>query len=285
MAERKWIALRHSSFFPLVLLCLVFHLQDLCNSLPSYKNLHIYGAHSSSGVLLKTDRGHLLPFFLFWITPFSCGFLKILLCCFMRKFPDIREHRGTCAARKVFRRCTLPEKDKRPPISCEEVIILTAEVKKCVDARLNLFEQYYTVPASLQGEVDAFTAAINRLGEASSSAAEFESAFAISPLQQQFNAILPRLSPKPYKMTQEDKANSRRVMKDILREDKEQIVSDAVMDAANTVKIEAESAAISQAREAMIQNDTLDDFTRASNMVQDAKNLFGFLGKKFGKKK
>ena len=203
----------------------------------------------------------------------------------MRKFPDIREHRGTCAARKVFRRCTLPEKDKRPPISCEEVIILTAEVKKCVDARLNLFEQYYTVPASLQGEVDAFTAAINRLGEASSSAAEFESAFASSPLQQQFNAILPRLSPKPYKMTQEDKANSRRVMKDILREDKEQIVSDAVMDAANTVKIEAESAAISQAREAMIQNDTLDDFTRASNMVQDAKNLFGFLGKKFGKKK
>lgn len=285
MAERKWIALRHPSFFPLVLLCLVFHLQDLCNSLPSYKNLHIYGAHSSSRVLLKTDRGHLLPFFLFWITPFSCGFLKILLCCFMRKFPDIREHRGTCAARKVFRRCTLPEKDKRPPISCEEVIILTAEVKKCVDARLNLFEQYYTVPASLQGEVDAFTAAINRLGEASSSAAEFESAFAISPLQQQFNAILPRLSPKPYKMTQEDKANSRRVMKDILREDKEQIVSDAVMDAANTVKIEAESAAISQAREAMIQNDTLDDFTRASNMVQDAKNLFGFLGKKFGKKK
>lgn len=285
MAERKWIALLHSSFFPLVLLCLVFHLQDLCNSLPSYKNLHIYGAHSLSGVLLKTDRGHLLPFFLFWITPFSCGFLKILLCCFMRKFPDIREHRGTCAARKVFRRCTLPEKDRRPPISCEEVIILTAEVKKCVDARLNLFEQYYTVPASLQGEVDAFTAAINRLGEASSSAAEFESAFAISPLQQQFNAILPRLSPKPYKMTQEDKANSRRVMKDILREDKEQIVSDAVMDAANTVKIEAESAAISQAREAMIQNDTLDDFTRASNMVQDAKNLFGFLGKKFGKKK
>ena len=285
MAERKWIALLHSSFFPLVLLCLVFHLQDLCNSLPSYKNLHIYGAHSLSGVLLKTDRGHLLPFFLFWITPFSCGFLKILLCCFMRKFPDIREHRGTCAARKVFRRCTLPEKDRRPPISCEEVIILTAEVKKCVDARLNLFEQYYTVPASLQGEVDAFTAAINRLGEASSSAAEFESAFAISPLQQQFNAILPRLSPKPYKMTQEDKANSRRVMKDILREDKEQIVSDAVMDAANTVKIEAESAAISQAREAMIQNGTLDDFTRASNMVQDAKNLFGFLGKKFGKKK
>ena len=203
----------------------------------------------------------------------------------MRKFPDAREHRGTCAARKVFRRCTLPEKDRRPPISCEEVIILTAEVKKCVDARLNLFEQYYTVPASLQGEVDAFTAAINRLGEASSSAAEFESAFASSPLQQQFNAILPQLSPKPYKMTQEDKANSRRVMKDILREDKEQIVSDAVMDAANTVKIEAESAAISQAREAMIQNGTLDDFTRASNMVQDAKNLFGFLGKKFGKKK
>ena len=284
MAERKWIALRHSSFFPLVLLCLVFHLQDLRNSLPSYKNLHIYGAHSSSRVLHKTGQG-LPSLFSVLEPPFSCGFLKILLCCFMRKFPDIREHRGTCAARKVFRRCTLPEKGKRPPISCEEVIILTAEVKKCVDARLNLFEQYYTVPASLQGEVDAFTAAINRLGEASSSAAEFESAFASSPLQQQFNAILPRLSPKPYKMTQEDKANSRRVMKDILREDKEQIVSDAVMDAANTVKIEAESAAISQAREAMIQNGTLDDFTRASNMVQDTKNLFGFLGKKFGKKK
>ena len=57
MAERKWIALRHSSFFPLVLLCLVFHLQDLCNSLPSYKNLHIYGAHSSSRVLHKTGQG------------------------------------------------------------------------------------------------------------------------------------------------------------------------------------------------------------------------------------
>lgn len=57
MAVRKWIALRHSSFFPLVLLCLVFHLQDLCNSLPSYKNLHIYGAHSSSRVLHKTGQG------------------------------------------------------------------------------------------------------------------------------------------------------------------------------------------------------------------------------------
>ena len=35
----------------------------------------ICGAHSSSGVLLKTDRGHLLPFFCFG-TPFLLQFSK-----------------------------------------------------------------------------------------------------------------------------------------------------------------------------------------------------------------
>ena len=91
MAERKWIALRRYSFFPLVLLCLVFHLQDLCNSLPSYKNLHIYGAHSSSRVLHKTGQG-LPSLFSVLDNSFLLRFSKNPVMLFYEEFPG---HPGT----------------------------------------------------------------------------------------------------------------------------------------------------------------------------------------------
>ena len=49
--------------------------------------------------------------------------------------------------------------------------------------------------------------------------------------------------------------------------------------------LEVEEELIVQGRKAMIESGTFDEFTRVSNVVEDGKNLFGFVKGLFGKKK
>ena len=126
------------------------------------------------------------------------------------------------------------------------------DVKQCFDSRVNFFGQYYTVPAEVQPEVDAFINEIVALGERSQGAAEFEAAFASSGLSERFTGLLTRCTPKPYQMNEQEKAYVREVKKEMFEENKEQLVKDVASDVADSIMMKAESDAIAGRRKAMI---------------------------------
>lgn len=162
---------------------------------------------------------------------------------------------------------------------------MTEDVKSCVMARENFFSQYYTVPESVQPEVDAFLRELHALGEASANATEFESAFASGGLSQTFNALLPKCTPKPVTMTEEQKAYSKEVSKEIYQDSGRNLGKEIADDVTDSLSVEVEEELIAQGRKTMIEAGTFDEFTRVSNVVEDGKNLFGFVKGLFGKKK
>ena len=159
------------------------------------------------------------------------------------------------------------------------------DVLICVNARLDFFKTYYSVPAAMQAEVDGFIAELTALGECSADAAAFEAAFVSSGLSDRFNALLPRLSPVAQTMTQEQKAYSKEVMQEMGMLDKGQILKDVAADVADTVMVEANEEMISQRRKAMIETGVFDEYTKASNLADDVGIAGKFLKGLFGKKK
>ena len=158
------------------------------------------------------------------------------------------------------------------------------DVLICVNARLDFFEKYYSVPDSMKPEVEGFVAKIRELGECSADSASFEAEFASSGLSQQFNNLLPRLTPIAQKMTAEQKAYSKQVRKDVLGETPGKILEDIVTDVGDTIMVEAEEELIAQRRRAMTEAGVFDDYTRATNIVEDATIVGKFFKGLFGKK-
>lgn len=159
------------------------------------------------------------------------------------------------------------------------------EVRMCVAARTDFFEKYYTVPSSVQTDLDKFISEINTLGENSDDASAFEANFTSSGLSERFNTLITRCTPKPYKMTAEDKKYSRSVAMEMLKEDKNRIIKDALKDAAESVQLKAESDLITYRNRTMSDAGILDDYTRLTNNIENAAEAAGFLGKLFKKKK
>ena len=158
---------------------------------------------------------------------------------------------------------------------------MTEEVRVCVSARADFFGKYVAVPADLQPEVDIFLEQINTLGENCTNATEFEGRFQESGLSDSFNGLVTRCTPQAYQMTAEDKAYSKQVSKEIFREDKGRIMKEAGIDALESVTMAAESELRSENIRRMADAGVLDDYTKASNMVEDA----GALARWFKKKK
>lgn len=159
------------------------------------------------------------------------------------------------------------------------------DVLICVNARLDFFKTYYSVPADLQPEVDAFISELTALGERSTDAGAFEADFISSGLSARFNALLPRLRPVAQSMTQEQKAYSQEVRKEMGQLNSGQILKDIAADVADTVMVEANEERISQQRKAMIDAGVYDDYTKASNLVEDVGIAGKFFKGLFGKKK
>ena len=155
------------------------------------------------------------------------------------------------------------------------------DVKACVSARTDFFGKYVTVPPALQPEVDSFMEKITTLGQSSTGAAEFEQQFAASGLMEVFNTLVTRCTPQAYQMTEEDKAYSRQVKKEIFQEDKGRILKDAGKDVLESVTMAAESELNSRRIRQMSEAGVLDDYTRASNLADDV----GILARWFKKKK
>ncbi len=162
---------------------------------------------------------------------------------------------------------------------------MTEEVRACINARTDFFGKYMAVPPSLQPELDSFLEKIYALGENSTGAAEFEQQFQSSGLMDEFNGLVTRCTPQAYQMTKEDRAYSRQVAKDIFREDKNRILREAGEDLLETVEMKAESDLRAQRIRQMSEVGLLDEYTKASNAVEDAGIIARFFKGKFGKKK
>ena len=158
---------------------------------------------------------------------------------------------------------------------------MTEEVRVCVSARADFFGKYVAVPADLQPEVDCFLEQINTLGENCTNATEFEGRFQESGLSDSFNGLVTRCTPQAYQMTAQDKAYSRQVARDIFEEDKGRILKEAGQDALESVTMKAESDLRAQRIRQMSDTGVLDDYTKASNAVED----LGILARLFRRKK
>ena len=154
------------------------------------------------------------------------------------------------------------------------------EVKTCVSARTDFFGRYMAVPPQLQPELMAFIEKINDLGESCSNAAEFEKQFQASGLMDAFNSLITRCSPQAYQMTAEDKAKSRQAAKEIFREDKDRILKEAGEDLLESLEMKVESDVRAQRIHQMSEAGVLDDYTRATNLVEDVGILARLLRKK-----
>lgn len=159
------------------------------------------------------------------------------------------------------------------------------DVKTCVSARVDFFGLYYDVPQNVQPEVDAFIGEVQALGEQCANATQFEAEFVSTGLSGKFNAILPQCTPKAVAMTQEQKEYSRQVKKELWEEQKGQIAKDVLVDVTESVAMRAESDAMQARRRSMADAGVLDEYTRATNAVEDLGRGAKFLGGLFGRKK
>ena len=160
------------------------------------------------------------------------------------------------------------------------------EIQKCVDAKVNFFDQYYTIPQEVQGEVDAFISETSLLGNSCNSATEFEEKFVSSGLSAKFTAILPKCTPKSVKMTKEQKQYSRKVAKEIIMENKDELIVDNILEHVETdIRVGVRGYVARESRERMIEDGTFAEHTITKNIIEDTGRLAGFLKNKFKKKK
>lgn len=156
------------------------------------------------------------------------------------------------------------------------------EVKNCVDAKINFFEDYFSVPDDLKSEMDMFIKDTQALGEKCSSASEFEQQFSTSELLNRFNTLVSKCTPKSKKMTKEEKKQSVKIAKDILYENRAEIAKDTLKDTANRIINDKRDDMLTKNRERMIEEGTYADYTIRRNKINSIRD---FLEKIFNKKK
>ena len=136
---------------------------------------------------------------------------------------------------------------------------MNSDVQKSVDAKTHYFDEYLIVPDSLRPEVDAFCAEVAALGEQCADFNAFENRFASEGLSEKFVALICQCAQKKSPQTKEQRRESLKA------------------------RVEAEGRILKENRERMIENDTMGDYTRTKNAIEDGIGLFGFLLNKFRK--
>ena len=159
------------------------------------------------------------------------------------------------------------------------------EIQTCVMARTDFIKQYFEVPESAKAAVEAFILEVNALGESCKNAAEFENRFAAEGFQERFNALLQSCTPNAMPVSAEEMQYSQEAKKEIWQEDKGRIAKDLAKDVLDSVTLRAESDAATLRRRAMSEADVLDDYTRATNAIDDVGTVFKFVKGLFKNKK
>lgn len=151
-------------------------------------------------------------------------------------------------------------------------------MKEYIDAKCNVFTEYMHVPEELQGEFKKLCAEMHALGDGMTDYSLFEQQFASTGLSDRYNSLLAKCTPKPVKMTAEQKQES-------LKMAKEQIsAKEIAADIADMAKTELQQEAISMKRRTMIDAGVFDEYTRTTNKIDDAKRAGKFIFGKLKKK-
>ena len=158
------------------------------------------------------------------------------------------------------------------------------EVKKCVDAKINFFEEFFSVPNDLKSEMEMFIKDTQDLGEKCSSASEFEEQFSTSELLNRFNTLVSKCTPKAKKMTKEEKKQSVKIAKEILNENKEEFAKDALRETTNRIINDKRDEMLAKSRERMLEDGTFDDYTIMRNRIHGINDIVRFIGNIFRKK-
>ena len=88
-------------------------------------------------------------------------------------------------------------------------------IKQSIDARKNAFSASYKVDAEMQKKIDALFAEIDKLGEKSKDAGEFEAEFQKSPLNQKYLDLFTEIATKCAPNTAAPKVDTRGISKTI----------------------------------------------------------------------
>lgn len=160
---------------------------------------------------------------------------------------------------------------------------MNSDVKKSVDAKTQYFNEYLVVPDGLRPEVDAFCSEVVSLGEECADFDTFENRFASEGLSEKFVALICQCTQKASPQTKEQRRESLKTAKTMMyenRKDAAEYLADSVL---TTARVEAEGHILKENRERMIKEDTMSDYTRTKNAIEDGVGLFGFLLNKFRK--
>ena len=162
---------------------------------------------------------------------------------------------------------------------------MDSSIIQCINVRKDFFEKYYSVPEAVRADADAFVEEMYAIGHVSRDATEFEAKFALSGLQERMNSILVRCTPRPYKMTAEEKQTAKETAKEIFREDRSRILREAAVEAVDFAAVMAEEEIIAKSRRTMIDAGVHDDYTRASNAADMVRDPGGFFKSLFRRNK
>lgn len=156
-------------------------------------------------------------------------------------------------------------------------------ILSCIKTRTDFFETYYTVPENARDEVARFAEELTRLGEVSADATDFEARFAAGGMQERFVALLARCQPKPYTMTDGERAHAEQTARQMAQEDRGRRLRQAGEEALDYASVMAQEELIARGREAMIEAGVHDEYTRATNaadVARSAQNLLKGLFRK-----
>lgn len=160
---------------------------------------------------------------------------------------------------------------------------MNSDVQKSVNAKTNYFDEYLIVPDGLRPEVDAFCAEVVALGEQCADFNTFEDRFASEGLSEKFVALICQCAQKSSPQTKEQRRESLKTAKSMMRENRKETAEYLADSVLTSARIEAEGRILKENRERMIENDTMGDYTRTKNAIEDGISLFGFLLNKFKK--
>lgn len=164
------------------------------------------------------------------------------------------------------------------------------DIRTCVDAKINVFKEYFDIPETVRSDLESLFEKIEALGDNCSDVMDFEGRF-LQELQQEYNMMFMKITPKARPMTDEEKAESERLSMELQYgtddpvEVRKMKAKAALKEAADMAQTEAEQEMISMRRKTMIESGTFDDYTRMTNAVEDAKIAGKLLGGLFRKKK
>lgn len=160
---------------------------------------------------------------------------------------------------------------------------MNSDVQKSVDAKTHYFDECLIVPDSLWPEVDAFCAEVAALGEQCADFNAFENRFASEGLSEKFVTLICQCAQKASPQTKEQQRESLKTAKSMMRENRKETAEYLADSVLTSARVEAEGRILKENRERMIENDTMGDYTRTKNAIEDGISLFGFLLNKFRK--